>query len=69
MGDWGRSSALSTEKYTSPFVVRAPKNTSLLLRPSKIFRQGTKILIRCYGIVYSALFNNVFEALNYFKKL
>jgi hypothetical protein len=44
-----------------------PKNTSLLLRPSKIFRQGTKIFIHCYGTVYSALFNNVFEALTYLK--
>jgi hypothetical protein len=68
MGDRGRSSALATEEYTSPFVVSDSKNTSLLLRPSKIFRQGTKILVYCYGTVYSALFNNVFEALNYFKK-
>jgi hypothetical protein len=63
-GEIGGAALPSTaEEYTSPFEVMVPKNTSLLLRPSKIFRQGTKTLIHCYGTVYSALFNNVYEAL------
>jgi hypothetical protein len=56
-------SALLAGEYTTTFLMMVTLSMPLLLCPSNIFRQRNKKFFSCYD-VFSAFYNNVFEALN-----
>ncbi len=56
---------LSAEAYTTTLLMMVTLSPPLLLCPSKIFRHANKNT-RSLVMVYLALFNNIFQALNFF---
>jgi hypothetical protein len=56
-------SALLAGEYTTTLLMMVILSPPMLLYPRKIFRQRNKKVFSCYD-VFSAFYNNVFEALN-----